>query len=42
MNRNKLNDAEGIGFYIAISFASIVIGLGVMAIIGKIVMTLNK
>ena len=36
MNRNKLNDAEGIGFYIAIVFASMVVGAGIMALVGKL------
>ena len=42
MNRDKLNRIEGIGFYIAIAFASIVIGFGIIGVVGKIIMTLNK
>jgi len=42
MNRNRLNDAEGIGFFIAIAFASIVIGFGVIGIVGKLFMILSK
>jgi hypothetical protein len=42
MNRNRLNDAEGIGFFITIVFASIVIGAGMMALVGKLFMIIIK
>jgi len=42
MNRNRLNDAEGIGFFVTIVFASIVIGMGMMALVGKLFMIIIK
>jgi hypothetical protein len=42
MNRNRLNDAEGIGFFITIVFASMVVGAGMMALVGKLFIILNK
>ena len=40
MNRNKLSRIEDIGFYVAIGFASIVITLGFIALVGKVVMSI--
>jgi len=42
MNRNRLNDAEGIGFFIAIVFASMVVGAGMMALVGKLFMIISN
>ena len=42
MNRDRLNKMETIGFVVTIWFVSIVIGFGVIGIVGKIIMTLNK
>ena len=40
MRNNRLNKIEDIGFYVAIVFASIVITLGFIALIGKVVMSI--
>ena len=40
MRNNRLNKIEDIGFYVAIGFASIVITLGFIALIGKVVMSI--
>jgi hypothetical protein len=40
MRNNRLNKIESIGFYVAIGFASIVITLGFIALIGKVVMSI--
>ena len=42
MNKNRLNDAEGIGFFITIVFASMVIGAGMMALVGKLFMIISN
>ena len=42
MNRDRLNKMDDVGFYITMAFVSIVIGFGVIGVIGKIIMTLNK
>jgi hypothetical protein len=38
MRNKRLHQIENIGFYVAIVFASIVITLGFLALVGKIVM----
>ena len=40
MRNNRLNQIEDIGFYVAIGFASIVITLGFIALVGKVVMSI--
>jgi hypothetical protein len=40
MNRDRLNKMEDIGFFVAIAFASIVVGTGIMALVGKLFMIL--
>jgi hypothetical protein len=42
MNRGRLNDAENIGFFITIVFASMVIGAGIMALVSKLFMILSN
>jgi len=42
MNRDRLNKMDDVGFYITMAFVSIVIGFGVIGVIGKIIMALNK
>ncbi len=42
MNRNRLNKLEDIGFFVAIAFASLVFGLGIAALIGKVLMLLGN
>ena len=40
MRNKRLHQIEDIGFYVAIGFASIVITLGFIALIGKVVMSI--
>jgi hypothetical protein len=40
MRNNRLHQIENIGFYVTIVFASIVITLGFLALIGKVVMNI--
>ena len=40
--RDRLNKLEGLGYYIAISFASIVIGFGVIGLVARVVMSMGK
>jgi hypothetical protein len=40
MRNKRLSKIEDIGFYVAIVFASIVITLGFLALVGKIVMNI--
>ena len=42
MNRDRLNKMDDVGFFVTMMFASIVIGAGVIGIVGKIIMALNK
>jgi len=42
MNRNRLNDAEGIGFFVTIMYASMVVGAGIMALVGKVFEVLSN
>ena len=40
MRNNRLSRIEDIGYYVTIVFASIVITLGFIALIGKVVMSI--
>jgi hypothetical protein len=40
MRNNRLHQIENMGFYVTIAFASIVITLGFLALVGKIVMSI--
>jgi hypothetical protein len=42
MNRNRLNKLEDIGFFVVMAFVSLVFGLGIAALVGKILMLLGN